>query len=291
MSNVSQNQKFRKSGDVIEPKGSADIIKLPNQIVLKEIITPSAIADYGAVYTKTDNKIYFQDGAGTEHEVGICDNDYGEMYLFQNTTATTIDTADVFHALSLTELTAGELENWTYADGVRGSDITAYATYDSGNSTLVTTTAAHNLSAEDFVTISGTTNYNNPYEVLSAPSGTTFEIDKVWDTNNDATGTYNRGGTLTAGASSSGLYAVTWGITITPETNNHEFSAAIMFGKVPCNKCRARARFGTAGDYRQVGSSAIIDVTSGDKITFAIKNVGATGNCTVRHGNLNLHRL
>jgi hypothetical protein len=35
---------------------------------LKETITPTADADYGKVYTKADNKIYFQDGAGTEHE-------------------------------------------------------------------------------------------------------------------------------------------------------------------------------------------------------------------------------
>jgi hypothetical protein len=37
---------------------------------LKEITTPAAVTGYGAIYTKTDNSLYFQDGAGSEHIVG-----------------------------------------------------------------------------------------------------------------------------------------------------------------------------------------------------------------------------
>lgn len=40
-------------------------------LLLKEGTTPTANADYGAIYTKNDNKLYFQDGAGTEHEVAF----------------------------------------------------------------------------------------------------------------------------------------------------------------------------------------------------------------------------
>jgi len=38
-------------------------------LTLKEIATPTADVNYGKIYTKDDNKLYFQDGAGTEHEV------------------------------------------------------------------------------------------------------------------------------------------------------------------------------------------------------------------------------
>lgn len=38
-------------------------------LTLKEQTTPSADVGYGKVYTKTDNKLYFQDGAGSEHVV------------------------------------------------------------------------------------------------------------------------------------------------------------------------------------------------------------------------------
>ena len=36
---------------------------------MKETTTPTATADYGQVYTKTDNLLYFQDGAGVERKV------------------------------------------------------------------------------------------------------------------------------------------------------------------------------------------------------------------------------
>jgi hypothetical protein len=40
-------------------------------LALKETTTPTAVADYGRIYCKSDNKFYFQDGAGTEHEVAL----------------------------------------------------------------------------------------------------------------------------------------------------------------------------------------------------------------------------
>lgn len=40
-------------------------------LTLAETTTPTAVANYGKVYTKNDNKFYFQDGAGTEHVVDI----------------------------------------------------------------------------------------------------------------------------------------------------------------------------------------------------------------------------
>jgi len=38
---------------------------------LAEGTTPTAVGGYGAIYTKNDNKLYFQDGAGVEHEVAF----------------------------------------------------------------------------------------------------------------------------------------------------------------------------------------------------------------------------
>lgn len=40
-------------------------------LTLKERVTPTADTNYGKFYTKTDNKAYFQDGAGTEHEIAF----------------------------------------------------------------------------------------------------------------------------------------------------------------------------------------------------------------------------
>ena len=38
-------------------------------IKIDQTATPTAISDVGQVYTKSDNKLYFQDGDGEEHEV------------------------------------------------------------------------------------------------------------------------------------------------------------------------------------------------------------------------------
>lgn len=40
-------------------------------LTLKERTTPTADANYGKVYTKADSKLYFQDGAGVEHEISL----------------------------------------------------------------------------------------------------------------------------------------------------------------------------------------------------------------------------
>jgi len=47
--------------------GSANI--LCGIVTLKETTTPTALEDSGKIYTKSDNKLYFQDGGGAEHEV------------------------------------------------------------------------------------------------------------------------------------------------------------------------------------------------------------------------------
>ena len=39
------------------------------RVALQETTTPTAQSGFGRVYTKTDNKLYFQSGDGAEHEV------------------------------------------------------------------------------------------------------------------------------------------------------------------------------------------------------------------------------
>jgi len=51
---------------------SATSITLSSGIItIAETATPTADTGYGKIYTKTDDKIYFQDGAGAEHEIAF----------------------------------------------------------------------------------------------------------------------------------------------------------------------------------------------------------------------------
>jgi len=54
---------FRCDGDIIA--------EISGILTIRETTTPSARTNFGKVYTKTDNKLYFQDGAGVEHEIAV----------------------------------------------------------------------------------------------------------------------------------------------------------------------------------------------------------------------------
>ena len=221
---------------------------------------------------------------------GFCvhPNKYAEAYKYADANKTIIDTVDAFHAIQ--DLTEGLANGFTWVAGTRGTDITIMATYDSDASTLITTTTAHNLNAGDYITITGTTNYNDIYKVLSAPTGTTFEIDKAWDGNNDATGTYSRGDSYICNSSSSGVYDFSWNTTGEPDAINKAFSAAIMVNKVPCEKCRAREFF-TKTEYEAVSGGALVQINIGDHICIVVKNLSDATDMTFRHANFRIIRI
>jgi len=51
-------------------RATTGVLKLESGILqVKETTTPTPVTDYGKLYTKADNNLYFQDGAGTEHQV------------------------------------------------------------------------------------------------------------------------------------------------------------------------------------------------------------------------------
>jgi len=53
------------------PSANADITLEGGALCIKETTTPTADTNYGKIYTKNDNKLYFQDGAGAEHEIAF----------------------------------------------------------------------------------------------------------------------------------------------------------------------------------------------------------------------------
>ena len=53
------------------PSANADLTLESGVLNLKETTTPTADTNYGKIYTKNDNKLYFQDGEGNEYTVDI----------------------------------------------------------------------------------------------------------------------------------------------------------------------------------------------------------------------------
>jgi hypothetical protein len=53
------------------PSAYADITLQRGVLCIKETTTPGPDTGHGKIYTKTNNRLYFQDGAGTEHEIAF----------------------------------------------------------------------------------------------------------------------------------------------------------------------------------------------------------------------------
>jgi len=85
-------------------------------LALAETTTPSAVGSVGALYTKSDNELYFQDGAGIERAVGK--SDYAGIYASDNAVATTILLVDAFEPITIFTADMPEL----ISNGAHGTD-------------------------------------------------------------------------------------------------------------------------------------------------------------------------
>lgn len=248
----------------------------------KETTTPTATADYGKLYTKTDNKAYFQDGAGSEHEIAFTGSYYAEMYLDDNSTATTIETADT--PIMLNHFTTGSLANFTFSAGSTGA-ITAYS---DGTSKVNVASATHGLITGDEVSIRGTTNYNGIWTITKIDDGN-FSIPDTWVAN-DGASDWDEGSHLIAGTGSAGLYNMVFSGSCSEGGGaGSNVIGRIYINSTACDKCVAKRKFAN-NDYGNLPSTAVITVADNDKIYFTIESSGVNA-ITCQYGNFNIHKL
>lgn len=254
-----------------------------NGISLKEMTTPSALADWGKVYTKDDNKIYFQDGAGNEHEINLTGNYEAEMYLDENAIATVIETANT--PIMVRNCTAGALAGFTFNAGSTGA-ITAFADYGGTVAgTVLVTSAGHGLATGDDISIRGTTDYNGIFTITYVGVDT-FYITDTWVNDNGASD-WDEGSYLLAGTGASGDYAMAFNISATCAAAS-EVIAKIYINSTACTKCVSKRKY-AINDYGNLPGTANITIAVGDKVYFTLES-DATANITCQYGNLNFHR-
>ena len=72
----------RNYGDLLYVRGDGNVgigttapsekLSVDGTIAIKEqTSSPSSTTDWGKIYTKSDNKLYFKDGADAEHEISL----------------------------------------------------------------------------------------------------------------------------------------------------------------------------------------------------------------------------
>lgn len=263
---------------------ASDVVTLEKEITLKEITTPTAVGSYGKLYTKSDNVLYFQDGAGVEHTISAVGKYYGEAYIYDNSTATVIETADTPIALRINILT-GTLDGFTFAAGST-AEITAYADYSGTVAETVLATSTHGLTTGDIITIRGTTNYNGIFQITVVDS-THFYFTDTWVAD-DGASDFDQPARLIAGTGAAGTYAATWQMSTAPA------SACTLIWKmnrnvVPCYKSTAERKY-AINDLDTCSSSCIYTIADGDVIWLSVQS-SDTGNITNKHGEYYLLRL
>jgi len=175
---------------------------------LKETATPTADTDYGKIYCKNDNKLYFQDGAGVEHEIemgageevdqefttttddyylgDLSDTEYWEGQSFQLSANKTVTAVELY----LNSVNGTPAGNWTIRietdDGGDPSGVLADA-----NATITDSApeaaSAKKYSFETPFALLGSTTY---WIVVSCPAQATNDR---WHTGGSNTGGYASG--------------------------------------------------------------------------------------------------
>ena len=179
-------------------------------LCLKETTTPTADVDYGKLYTTSGNLLYFQDGAGESHEIGISNENYGEMYFDNNSNPNVMETANNW--MLLRQTTVGYLGGFTYDAGSIGS-IVAYA---DGTGKVNVTSYGHGLITGDEASIRGTTHYNGVWTItLIDPNS--FSIADTWE-GDDGASDWQEGAYLQLITGSNVKYSVSYSMSATDAT-------------------------------------------------------------------------
>lgn len=258
------------------------ITTFPDGVTIKEMTTPTALADWGKVYTKSDNTLYFQDGGGTEHAITLTGPYHAEMYLNNNSVATVIETANT--PIMLNNFTAGILSNFTFNAGSTGA-ITAYS---DGTGKVNVASTAHGLVTGDCVSIRGATNYNGVWEITKIDDNN-FSILDTW-VSDDGASDWDEGAHLTAGANTSGDFIMSFSGSCSEGGGaGSNVLGRVYINSVACCKCVAKRKFAN-NDYGSLPSSAILIITAGDKIYFTLESSG-TNDITCQYGSLSIRKL
>jgi hypothetical protein len=209
-------------------------------------------------------------------------NIFGEMSIHANTNAFTIDDADEYHLVNQ-DIVTGISRLVTYVAGATGA-ITAFTDYSGtvAGTTLVTSNT-HGLTTGQYISITGTTNYNGIYKATWV-NDNTFYIVIAWVAD-DATGTFRRGAALII--LRTGNYRVEHNESISVVVATQIFETGILINGVIQNKSTAHRRF-AATDIGSMGGTAILACAAGDILQFGVQNEGASGNLTFDHLNVSV---
>ncbi len=250
-----------------------------------ETTTPTAVTGHAKIYTKADNRIYFQDGAGVEHEIVEVDVEHGEFFVKDNATVTAITDANKPVAL---ELGAGDhLKDFTFVAGSNGV-ITDTA---NNSGTLRITDVAHGLITGDIVTINGlTTASQNGLTIITRIDDDTFDCQNLTFATVDETGTWQMGAYLLVPTGGAGDYRLNFTATVTSASANKTYTAQLLVGTTEDDALLSEVRLAST-DVSMMGFGGIHTLAVADRVWVCVIGLTDGTNITFKHLNLSLNRI
>ena len=207
---------------------------------------------------------------------------YGEMYIYNNSNATVIETADTPIALrQISEgLNSGLIFHAGSTDNILGFSGTPAA------SPTTVSSFGHGLSTGDIITIRGTTNYNGIFEVTYVGVNSfSIDINFVAD---DGASDWDQGASLTVQPGAEGVYTSTWQMTTAPAGACRVIFKANI-NTTPQNKSSA-ARELAINDEDNNSSTCLLELSVGDILWLSAQS-DATTDITNAYGNINIERI
>ena len=255
------------------------------ELLLLETTTPAAVSGSGKIYTKSSNRIFFQDGAGAEHEVVEVDVEHGEFFVKGNATLTTITDANKGVAL---ELGAGDhLKDFTFVSGANGV-ITDTA---NNGGLLRITDVAHGRTTGDILSINGlATAAQNGITTITRIDDDTFDCQNISFATIDETGTWQMGAYLLAPTGAAGDYRIMFASTVISASANKTYTIQAMVNRVEDDGLFAEVRLASA-DVSAMAFGGIHTLAAADRIWVCVNRLTDGTNITLKHFNLSLNRI
>lgn len=248
----------------------------------------------------TDQLILIKDPAGSWAVKTVSVDDllersaeYAEMYLHESTDVINILTADEWH-LGVGFLEGDNAAGWTFQTSSI-STIDSFSDYSGtvAGTIKATTSAAHNLSNGEIVSIVNTTgpnDYNGVYIITVVDADEFYFTNAGW--NATTTGTVIRGVNYVAGALAAGKYLLVGSGSIEPAANDQTYDFTVFINATQQDKIEMRMRAKSNTEFNAFALTGFFDITDGDIVNVAVKNVGGNADITAaRYANIAFHRV
>lgn len=255
------------------------------ELILAETTTPSAVANYAKVYSKNNNRWYFQDGAGVEHEIVEVDVEHGEMYIDGSSTATVM--TDANKPVAIEGFSSSHLQDFTVVPSLNG----VITDTESNGGTLRITDVGHGLVTGDIITINGlATASQNGTTAITKITNDVFDCDDLSWATDDETGTWQMGTYLLVPTGGDGTYLISMTSSATSASANKTFLIQLCIGTAAQVDVKVERKF-SASDIGSIGMIGLITLVATNRVWISVTGLTDGTNITFKHANLVLHRI